>query len=109
MIPEEKKFYTIGEASRLCGVPEYSIRYWEKEFHLLRPVRRESGHRRFVQKDMDTLLEIKDLIYRRKMTLEGAKKHLSKKRSPELSAGPDAETARLLREIHKELSALLKE
>jgi DNA-binding transcriptional MerR regulator len=111
---EEKKYYTIGELSGMTGVPEYSIRYWEREFHLLNPVRKESGHRRYTAKDVEALAEIKDLVYRRKMTLAGAKKFLSR-RAPHKTSGAqgvassDAETLRLLEEINKELFAILKE
>ena len=111
---EEKKYYTIGELSRLTGVPEYSIRYWEREFRLLSPVRKESGHRRYTTKDIEALTEIKDLVYRRRMTLAGAKKMLSRRPSrsaPAQNSGisADGETVRLLEEINKELSAILKE
>lgn len=105
----EKKYYSIGETSRITGVPEHSIRHWEKEFGLLRPVRKESGHRRYTAREIDALNEIKDLVYRRKMTLAGAKKHLSRKTRAESGGQLDGEALRLLEEIHKELSAILKE
>jgi DNA-binding transcriptional MerR regulator len=109
----EKKYYTISELSALTGVAAHSIRYWEREYALLGPVRKESGHRRYLRRDIEILNEIKDLVYRRKMTLAGAKKALSRrdKTQPGAVAASvtDEETRRLLEEAHKELSALLKE
>ncbi|MFA5161439.1 MAG: MerR family transcriptional regulator [Elusimicrobiales bacterium] len=101
---EEKKYYTISEISRAAGVPEHSIRYWERRFQLLRPVRKESGHRRYTARDLELLSEIKDMVYRRKMTLAGAKKALSRAGGQEpRDAAAGRETLRLLTEIRKEL------
>ncbi|MCL2888684.1 MAG: MerR family transcriptional regulator [Elusimicrobia bacterium] len=102
-----KEFFTIGDIKRLCGVPEYSVRYWEAEFGLIKPVRKASGHRRYTRADVDTILKIKDLIYRQKMTLEGAKKILLG-RAKEAGAKPAAD-AKLLTEIYETLSQILKE
>ncbi|MGB2579059.1 DNA-binding transcriptional MerR regulator [Elusimicrobium simillimum] len=104
---QEKEYFTIGDVKRICGVPEYSVRYWEAEFGLIKPVRKASGHRRYTRADIETILKIKDLIYRQKMTLEGAKKTLSSR------AKGGSETAksdtRILKEIHETLSQILKE
>ncbi|MDD2773766.1 MAG: MerR family transcriptional regulator [Elusimicrobiales bacterium] len=110
----EKKYYTISELSAITGVAPHSIRYWEKEFGLLRPMRKESGHRRYLRRDIEILNEIKDLVYRRKMTLAGAKKALSRRGgaqpdAPAPARAADEETRRLLEEAHKELSAIMKE
>ena len=75
---EEKDYFSIGDVKRITGVPEYSVRYWEAEFGLIKPIRKESGHRRYTKSDVYTILKIKDLIYKHKLTLEGAKKQLSK-------------------------------
>ncbi|MBT3392869.1 MAG: MerR family transcriptional regulator [Elusimicrobiaceae bacterium] len=75
---ETKQYFSIGDVSRISGVPEYSIRYWESEFRLIRPIRKESGHRRYKKEDVYTVLKVKDLIYKHKMTLEGVKKYMNK-------------------------------
>ena len=75
---EQKDYFSIGDVKRITGVPEYSVRYWEAEFGLIKPIRLESGHRRYTKEDVYTILKIKDLIYKHKLTLEGAKKQLSK-------------------------------
>lgn len=115
-------YFTIGEVSRKTGIPVYTLRYWESRFRLLRPVRRESGHRRFTKKDMETIFAVKDLVFRRKFTLAGAKKMLrtcernpgdaviEEAMSDSGQAGKGAgEAAKKLREIQKELLAIIKE
>ena len=108
---EEKDYFSIGDVKRITGVPEYSVRYWEAEFGLIRPIRLESGHRRYTKEDVYTILKIKDLIYKHKLTLEGAKKQLSK-HSP-AARSSEAKTAatdvKFLSEIKETLSQLLKE
>ena len=103
----EKEFFTIGDVKRLCGVPEYSVRYWEAEFGLIKPVRKASGHRRYTRADVDTVLKIKDLIYRQKMTLEGAKKILLGRAKED--GGKPAADKKLLTEIYETLSQIIKE
>ena len=106
----EKEFFTIGEVKRICGVPEYSIRYWEAEFGLIKPVRKQSGHRRYTKADIETVLKIKDLIYHKRLTLEGAKKML---RSSPRAAGENAASAaknpKLLTEIYEIIQNIIKE
>ncbi len=107
---EQKDYFSIGDVKRITGVPEYSVRYWEAEFGLIKPIRLESGHRRYTKEDVYTILKIKDLIYKHKLTLEGAKKQLSKyattARTPSKSAATDV---KFLSEIKETLSQLLKE
>ncbi|MDR0291939.1 MAG: MerR family transcriptional regulator [Elusimicrobium sp.] len=103
----QKEFFTIGEIKRLCGVPEYSVRYWEAEFGLIKPVRKASGHRRYTRADADVILKIKDLVYRQKLTLEGAKKILLG-RAKEVASAP-AGNKKLLTEIYETLSQIIKE
>jgi len=79
IIPEEKKYFRIGEASKIVGVEPYVLRYWEKEFPQLRPRRADSKHRTYQKKDIELLLEIKKLLYEERMTIQGAKKRLREK------------------------------
>ena len=107
---EQKEYFSIGDVKRITGVPEYSIRYWEAEFGLIKPIRLESGHRRYTKENVYTILKIKDLIYKQKLTLEGAKKQLSK-HSFGLKGSERQHTVdtKLLTEIKETLSQLLKE
>ncbi len=107
---ETRDYFSIGDVKRITGVPEYSIRYWESEFGLIRPIRLESGHRRYTKADVYTILKIKDLIYKHKLTLEGAKKQLSKYQFPASDGKEKSRTdLKLLTEIKETLEELLKE
>lgn len=78
-IPDDKRYFRIGEASSIIGVEPYVLRYWESEFKQLKPQRANSRQRTYQKKDLETLLEIKRLLYEEKMTIEGAKRRLRKK------------------------------
>ena len=104
----------MRETSRKAQVPEYTIRYWELKFRLLRPLRLSSGHRRYTQADIDTLLAIKDLVFIKGYSLEGARKALAagrrqKKSAPSMPAAPAVSKTGLLEEIRKDLRQLIKE
>ncbi|MBR5151306.1 MAG: MerR family transcriptional regulator [Elusimicrobiaceae bacterium] len=108
---EQQDYFSIGDVKRITGVPEYSVRYWEAEFGLIRPVRLPSGHRRYSKADVYTILKIKDLIYKHKLTLEGAKKQLNKYQfatSNDRKFTSRTDT-KLLLEIKEALADLLKE
>lgn len=111
---QNKDYFTIGDVSKLSGVPEYTIRYWEKAFALIKPIRKESRHRRYTKEDINTILKIKDLIYRHKMTLEGAKKHLSRfmaqgAKPKDAGAFYTSRDVKFLKEIKETLSQIIKE
>jgi len=72
-IPENRKYFRIGEASRIVGVEPYVLRYWESEFSQIRPQRADSNQRTYQKRDLETLVEIKRLLYEEKMTIEGAR------------------------------------
>jgi DNA-binding transcriptional MerR regulator len=72
----EKLYFRIGEASRLVGVQPYVLRYWESEFPALAPNKSGTGHRFYRRKDVELLLQIKQLLYEKRYTIEGARRHL---------------------------------
>ena len=78
-IPEDRRFFRIGEVSRIIGVEPYVLRYWETEFPQIRPRRADSNQRTYQRKDLEAIMEIKRLLYDDKMTIQGAKKQLKQK------------------------------
>ncbi len=76
----EKIFYSIAEVSDQTDLPKYVIRFWEKEFSEINPDRRQ-GRRYYRQSDIDIILKIKDLLYKKGFTIKGAKKILHEKKS----------------------------
>ena len=73
---EERRYYTIGEFARRTGVPEYVLRYWESVFNQLKPYKTEKGHRRYTDEHAKVVAEIKDLMWEKKYTIEGARRAL---------------------------------
>ena len=72
----EKLFYPIGEVAKAFDVNVSLIRFWEKEFDILKPKKNKKGNRMFTKKDVDNLRIIYHLTKERGFTLEGAKKKL---------------------------------
>src|SRR5207249_9614232 len=89
----DKLYFKIGEVARLLDVKPYVLRYWESEFSVLRPGKTRSRHRLYRRKDVETLLEIRRLLYAERYTIAGAKRRLrdSPRAAAEESARTDAE------------------
>ena len=73
----EKRYFTIGEASDLCHVKPHVLRYWEQEFSQLKPVKRRGNRRYYQHKDIELVRTIRDLLYHKGYTINGAKKALT--------------------------------
>ena len=73
----DKMFFRIGEVGRITAVKPYVLRYWESEFKLLRPIKNKAGQRIYRRRDIETVLDIKNLLYKKKFTIAGAKKKLA--------------------------------
>lgn len=112
----DKEYFTIGEVSQITQVPKYTLRYWENEFKLLRPVRKTSGQRRYSKEDVELVFKIKDLLYNKRYTIEGVKKYLTGGRRKKLT---DLQTnlnldiehlpdSKILREVKEELKQIVK-
>lgn len=71
-----KMYYTIGEVSNLTGVKPHVLRYWETEFPSLRPKKNRAGNRSYRPRDIKAVLAIRDLLYKEKFTINGARKKL---------------------------------
>src|SRR3990167_9099963 len=86
-----KLYFPIREVAELTGVEAYVLRFWEKEFPMLSPVKEKSGHRRYRRKDIELVLEIKRLLYDQGFTIPGARTRLQKASSATLPlfAGTD--------------------
>jgi DNA-binding transcriptional MerR regulator len=78
-IKVEKVYYTIGEAASILGVPVSTVRFWENEFDILKPMKNKKGNRLFTPADMKNLRIIHHLLKNEGMTMSGVKKRLSEK------------------------------
>ena len=76
----EKVYYTIGEVAELFEVNQSLIRYWEKEFDILKPQKNKKGNRLITRQDNNNLRIIYHLVKERGYTLSGAKEKLKQNR-----------------------------
>lgn len=75
-LPEGKLYYSIGEVAKAFDVNASLIRFWDKEFDILKPKKNAKGNRKFSPEDIKNLKLIYHLVKERGFTLEGAKTHL---------------------------------
>jgi len=83
----DKVFFRIGEVAEITGVKRHVLRFWEKEFPRLRPPKSKTNQRRYRRQDIELILRIKELVWERKFTIEGARL--------EIKAGADRDRTRL--------------
>ena len=72
----DKRYYSIGEVAKAFDVNASLIRFWDKEFDILKPKKNAKGNRMFTPEDVKNLQLIYHLVKERGFTLEGAKTHL---------------------------------
>ena len=110
----EEKLYKIGEVCKLADLQPYVLRYWETEFPQLSPNKSGGGQRLYTRAELDTILRIKELLYKEGFTIAGAKKKLEQEMSEpippaaEAAAAPQAApSADVLADVKRELRELL--
>ena len=74
-----KVFYKIGEVSQVTKLPAYVLRFWESQFPFLKPKKSRGNQRLYVRKDVETVLEIKRMLYEEGHTLEGVKRYWTRR------------------------------
>lgn len=107
----DKVYFRIGEVSDLVGVETHVLRFWESEFPVIRPHRTKSNQRLYRKKDIETLLQIRELLHNQGYTIAGAQKILSRglrgsKETGEPEAGAGRVTDQRLAAIKKELKRI---
>jgi DNA-binding transcriptional MerR regulator len=92
----EKLYYSIGEVARMFNVNASLIRFWEKEFDIIKPKKNKKGNRFFTKQDIENFNLIFHLVKERGLTLAGAKKKLKENREDTIN---NFEVVRMLTEI----------
>src|SRR5437660_4611164 len=103
----DKLYFKIGEVARLLDVKPYVLRYGESEFSVLRPGKTRSRHRLYRRRDVETLLEIRRLLYAEGYTIAGAKRRLREGTRTAGTARVRAEGTTLA-EVRQELTDLCR-
>jgi DNA-binding transcriptional MerR regulator len=75
----EKLYYSIGEVAEMLDVPISTVRFWENEFDILKPMKNKKGNRLFTPEDIRNLRIIHHLVKEEGMTLTGVRKKLAAK------------------------------
>lgn len=75
-LSKDKLYFSIGEVALAFGVNASLIRFWDKEFDILKPKKNAKGNRMFTQDDVKNLQLIYHLVKERGFTLDGARTHL---------------------------------
>ena len=97
-----KRYFSIGEVSDLCAVKPHVLRYWEREFPQLRPVKRRGNRRYYQRHDVMVVRRIRELLYGQGFTIGGARRHM-REAEP---AGP-TNPGQVLRDLRADLEDLL--
>ncbi len=106
----EKLYYVISEVSRMTGLEPYVLRYWEKEFSMLKPKKNRGGTRLYTAKDIELINRIKHLRTKEKLTIAGARTKLTMKGKSEVKAelAARARAKTLISQIKKDVEDLLE-
>jgi DNA-binding transcriptional MerR regulator len=95
----EKVYYTIGEVSEMFGVNTSLIRFWEKEFDIIKPKKNKKGNRLFTKQDIDNFHIIFHLVKERGMTLKGAKMKMKENKDDTMNNFEVIKSLKNIREI----------
>ena len=103
----DKEFFSIKEVADMLELQPYVLRYWEKEFSILRPKRNRVGRRYYTKKDVDIVRMIRNILHDQGYTIAGAKKKIVQIiEGPEQLSLPLKNRNKFLREIKEELAKI---
>ncbi|MBU0985565.1 MAG: MerR family transcriptional regulator [candidate division Zixibacteria bacterium] len=106
----DKRYYSIGEVSRMTGLEQYVLRYWEKEFPVLKPRKNRGGNRLYTSKDIEIVNRINHLRHKEGLTIAGTRTKLMMRRPSEEKTDlvNKAKAQSALARIRKDIEDLLK-
>lgn len=99
----KKIYYSIGEVATMFDVNKSLIRFWEKEFNIIKPKKNKKGNRYFTEKDINNFKIIFHLVKERGYTLDGAKKKLRENKDDTIK---NVEIVNQLKDIRLQLVAI---
>jgi DNA-binding transcriptional MerR regulator len=99
----DKIYFTIGEVAEMFEVNASLIRYWEKEFDIIKPAKNKKGNRLFTRQDLENIKIIYHLVKERGFTLQGAREKLSKNKEDVIKSKEVAESLEKIKAFLLEL------
>ncbi len=103
----DKLYFTIGEVAELCQLKPHVLRYWEQEFEQLSPAKRRGNRRYYQRAEVLFIRKIRELLYERGYTIEGARQSLLETVKPE-TANQSA-SQETIRQVIKDLEEIASE
>lgn len=100
---DTRKYFKIGDVAKMLDVPASTLRFWEKDFKQLKPMKNKKGDRIYQLKDIEILKTIKYLTHEKGIKLAKASK---KVKSGQTTDSPNAELLKRLRELREKLVQL---
>jgi DNA-binding transcriptional MerR regulator len=110
-LPEipDKIYFTIGEASRLCRIKPYVLRYWEEEFPTLVPDKRRGNRRYYKRSEIVLIRRIRSLLYEHGFTIDGARVKLANEAKGELELQSKDSVKSFIQGVIAQLSNIVEE
>lgn len=88
-----KRYFAIGEVAKLCDLKPHVLRYWEREFTQLRPMKRRGNRRYYQHHEVLIIRRLRELLYEEGLTIDAARRRLqSGGRHDGLAASPESVT-----------------
>lgn len=103
---ELKKYYSIKEVSEMLGIPDSTLRYWEKEFKEISPKKNSKGIRHYTAADIEQIKLVNHLVKEKSLTIKGAKTRMNDNPKKTVDTHDVVERLKAIRE---ELKAILDE
>ena len=98
----DRLFYRIGEVSEIAKIEPHVLRYWESEFPFLKPRKNKTGQRIYTRKDLELVLQVKNLLYKEKYTIAGVRKKFG-----DHSLRKNAVSMHTIQEVKRKLKEIL--
>ena len=105
----DKDYFRIGDVADVTGIKPYVLRFWEKEFSILKPIKNSSGQRVYQKRDLESVLLIKRLLYKERYSIEGAIKRIRALRKEKKLSYEKSLRGELTEEKLQELDAIRRE
>ncbi len=111
--PIEKRYFSITEVAEALGLNASQLRYWEKEFSILKPRTNARGKRFYTDSDREIIQQIAWLVKDQGYTIDGARKAMKKRKDvasamAETESPESVDTAALLARLRAVKEKLLE-
>jgi DNA-binding transcriptional MerR regulator len=103
----EKLYYSIGEVANMFGVNTSLIRFWEKNFDIIKPKKNKKGNRLFTKSDIQHFKMIYHLVKEQRLTLEGARLKLTENKTETVNNFEAIDSLKRIREMLVEVGEIL--